>query len=187
MKQRCVWAQNASDLIQTYHDKIWGVPVFDDIICFKYLIMESAHAGLSWEMILKREAAYDLAYEGFDPKHVATFNNSKINEMMLTGIIKHRGKIEASIKAAIIVNEIIKEYGSFSHYLWSFVNHTPLITYRSPQEWHATSHLSDTVSQDLKRRGMNFVGSKIIQAYLQGIGIINDHDTGCDLCLRRSI
>jgi DNA-3-methyladenine glycosylase I len=187
MKQRCVWAQHASDLIQSYHDHVWGVPVFDDIQCFKYLIMESAHAGLSWEMILKREASYELAYEGFDPKHVATFDEAKIDEMMLSGIIKHRGKIVASIQAAKIVNDIIKEHGSFSHYLWSFVNHTPLITNRSPLVWSANSPLSDLVSLDLKRRGMKFVGSTIIQAYLQGIGIINDHDTECDLCVRREL
>jgi DNA-3-methyladenine glycosylase I len=187
MKNRCVWATHASPLIQDYHDHVWGVPVFDDTLCFKYLVMESAHAGLSWEMILKREAEYDLAYEGFNPQHVATFDEEKIDTMMQTGIIKHRGKIVASIKAAIIVNDIILEYGSFSHYLWAFVNHNPLITYRLPNEWHATSELSDRLSRDLKARGMNFVGSKIIQAYIQGIGILNDHDTACDLCVRRSV
>jgi DNA-3-methyladenine glycosylase I len=187
MKQRCAWASHASSLIQEYHDHVWGNPVLDDILCFKYLVMESAHAGLSWEMILKRESAYDLAYEGFNPMHVATFNEDKIEAMMHSGIVKHRGKIEASIKAAKIVNDITLEYGSFSHYLWAFVNHTPLITYRSPEVWNATSPLSDCISQDLKRRGMNFVGSKIIQAYIQGIGLLNDHDTACELCVRRSL
>lgn len=184
MKQRCDWALHASPLIQHYHDTMWGVPVFDDILLFKMLVMESAHAGLSWEMIYKREQAYDRAYEGFNPTVVATFDAEKIEKMMQQGIIKHRGKIEASIIQAQKVIEIIKEFGSFSNYLWGFVDHRPLITYRAHQHWNATSLLSDTISRDLRRRGMNYVGSKIIQAYLQAVGIINDHDTGCFLCVQ---
>jgi len=182
MKQRCYWATHASPLIQHYHDTSWGVPVFDDHHLFKMLVMESAHAGLSWEMILKREVAYIEAYEGFDPYRVARFDQMKVDMMMQTSIIKHRGKIEASIVQAQKVIDIIHEYGSFSAYLWSFVSHQPIITYRDPHTWNATSELSDQVSLDLQKRGMKFVGSKIIQAYLQAIGIINDHDTNCFLC-----
>lgn len=181
MTQRCHWANNASHLIQNYHDTHWGVPVFDDFTLFKYLVMESAHAGLSWEMIYKRESAYDIAYQGFDPKVVATFDDAMIDFMMQTGIIKHRGKIKASIEQAKVVVEIMAEYTSFANYLWHFVQFEPLITQRPPQQWHATSPLSDCISRDLQQRGMKYVGSRIIQAYLQAIGIINDHDTDCYL------
>ena len=185
MKHRCAWASQASPLIQTYHDTTWGIPVFDDHVLFKYLVMESAHAGLSWEIVLKREKDYDFAYEGFDPLNVAQFNEQKINTLLNeTKIIRHVGKIRNSIIQAQVINEIAKEYGSFSNYLWSFVNHKPHITQRDPQIWNDTSLISDTVSKDLKKRGMKYVGSKIIQAYLQGIGIINDHDTACYLCLK---
>lgn len=185
MKHRCAWANNASPLIQTYHDTTWGIPVFDDHVLFKYLVMESAHAGLSWEIVLKRENDYDLAYEGFDPLKVAQFDEQKVITLLTESkIIRHVGKIRNSIIQAQVINEIVKEYESFSHYLWSFVNHKPLITLRNPQTWDATSLLSDTISLDLKKRGMKYVGSKIIQAYIQGVGIINDHDTACNLCLK---
>jgi DNA-3-methyladenine glycosylase I len=185
MKQRCNWATHASPLIQTYHDTTWGIPVFDDHILFKYLVMESAHAGLSWEIVLKREHDYDLAYEGFNPLIVAQFDEDKVRFLLTESkIIRHEGKIRNSIIQAKVFNEIVKEFGSFSSYLWSFVDHKPLVTHRDPQVWDATSRLSDTVSLDLKKRGMKYVGSKIIQAYLQGVGIINDHDTACDLCLK---
>lgn len=183
MKQRCLWATHASPLIQDYHDTTWGIPVFDDHVLFKYLVMESAHAGLSWEIVLKREDDYDLAYEGFNPLNVALFDEDKVRFLLTESkIIRHEGKIRNSIIQAQVINEIIKEEGSFSNYLWSFVDHKPFITLRDPQVWDATSDLSDTISLDLKKRGMKYVGSKIIQAYLQGIGIINDHDTACDLC-----
>lgn len=185
MKQRCLWATHASPLIQIYHDTTWGIPVFDDHILFKYLVMESAHAGLSWEIILKREDDYALAYEGFNPLTVALFDEDKIKFLLTESkIIRHEGKIRNSIIQAQVMNEIIKEVGSFSNYLWSFVNHKPFVTQRDPQVWNATSKLSDTISIDLKKRGMKYVGSKIIHAYLQGIGLINDHDTSCDLCLK---
>lgn len=185
MKQRCLWATHASPLIQTYHDTTWGIPVFDDHVLFKYLVMESAHAGLSWEIILKREQEYNHAYEGFKPLKVAQFNEDKIKFLLTESkIIRHEGKIRNSIIQAQVIIEIINEVGSFSNYLWSFVNHKPFITQRDPQIWSATSKLSDTISLDLKKRGMKYVGSKIIQAYLQGIGLINDHDTSCDLCLK---
>lgn len=184
MKQRCLWAHNASSLIQSYHDTLWGVPVYDDVTLFKYLVMESAHAGLSWEMIYRREAAYDTAYQGFNPYIVATFDDTMVDAMMQTGIIKHRGKIEASIVQAQVVIAIIAEFSSFSHYLWHFVQFEPLITRRAPDLWNATSIVSDRISRDLQQRGMKYVGSRIIQAYLQAIGIINDHDHDCYLCYK---
>jgi len=185
MKQRCLWATHASPLIQTYHDTTWGIPVFDDHVLFKYLVMESAHAGLSWEIILKREQEYNHAYEGFNPLIVAQFNEDKIKFLLTESkIIRHEGKIRNSIIQAQVIIEIINEVGSFSNYLWSFVKHKPFITQRDPQVWNATSKLSDIISLDLKKRGMKYVGNKIIQAYLQGIGLINDHDTSCDLCLK---
>jgi len=178
--ERCPWC-GTDELYVKYHDEEWGVPVHDDHKHFEFLVLESAQAGLNWLTILRKRENYRLAYDNFDANKVANYDENKVNELLNNaGIIRNRRKIEASINNAKHFLEIQKEFGSFDHYIWSFVNHQPI-----KNQWQNTSHvpaiteLSDQVSKDLKKRGFKFLGSTIMYAHMQAIGLINDHLTTC--------
>ena len=177
---RCDWA-NGSDMYINYHDKEWGVPVFDDQTLFEFLILETAQAGLSWSTILKRRENYNKAYNNFDIEKIAQYGEVKREELLNDeGIIRNKLKIDASINNAKRVLEVQEEYGSFSKYLWSFTDFKPVINnWEQLSEVPAETELSKKVAKDLKKRGFKFVGSVTIYAYLQAIGIVNDHLIDC--------
>ncbi|AZO93723.1 DNA-3-methyladenine glycosylase I [Halocella sp. SP3-1] len=177
---RCSWCEK-NDLYIKYHDQEWGVPVFDDRKLFEFLILESAQAGLNWLTILKRRENYRKAYNNFDPVKVASYDDNKIAELVSNpGIIKYKRKIEASINNAKCFIEVQHEFGSFSDYIWGFVDFKPIInTFTDLTEVPAQTSLSQKVDEDLKKRGFKFIGPTIIYAYLQAIGIVNDHLQSC--------
>lgn len=180
-KQRCDWAGFTDPVYIDYHDTEWGVPVTDDRHLFEMLILEGAQAGLSWITILKRRDMYRAAYDNFDPAKVAAYDERKREALLADpGIIRNRRKIEASIRNAQVFLAIQQEFGSFSAWLWDFVDGKPVQSkYRTLSEIPVTSELSDRISANLKKRGMSFVGSTIIQAYIQAVGLVNQHITGC--------
>jgi DNA-3-methyladenine glycosylase I len=164
-----------------YHDNEWGVPLHDDHRLFELLILEGCQAGLSWELILKRREGYRKAYHNFDPKKVAQMADRELEGLRQDdSIIRNRLKIFAARQIARVFLEIQHEYGSFDRYLWSFVEHKPIVNHW-PTFKHipCSSPLSDTISKDLKKRGMTFVGTKIIYSYLQAAGLIDDHIETC--------
>lgn len=171
-----------SELYSKYHDEEWGVPVYDDEKLFEMLILEGAHAGLSWEIILKKRAGYKLAYDNFDYNKIINWDCGKIEELMQdNSIVRNRLKINSAIKNAKVFIEIRGEFGSFSKYLWSYVGGKPIQGERKLiGDIPATSEISDKLSKDLKKRGMNFVGSTIIYSFMQAIGMVNDHYSGCN-------
>ena len=177
---RCEWCLG-NELYMDYHDKEWGVPVHDDKVHFEFLVLESAQAGLSWLTILKRREQYRRLYDGFDVEKVAKYDDKRIEKMLLDpGIIRNRKKIESSISNARFFLEIVKEFGSFDKYIWGFTEGNVLTNHRgSLSELPANTELSDRVSKDLKKRGFRFLGSTIMYAHLQSIGIINDHVVDC--------
>jgi len=179
-KKRCAWCVG-SDLYMEYHDKEWGVPVFDDTKHFEFLVLESAQAGLSWITILKKRENYRKAYDGFDPKKVARYGEKKKAALLANqGIVRNRLKIEASINNAQHFLEIQKEFGTFSDYIWSFTKGKPVRgKWKKLEDIPARTELSDTISADLKKRGFKFLGSIIIYSHLQATGIVNDHITSC--------
>jgi DNA-3-methyladenine glycosylase I len=180
MKVRCEWA-NANDLEIEYHDKHWGVPVHDDRVLFEFLILEGAQAGLSWDIILKKRETYRTAYDNFDFNKVAAYDDAKVEELMQdTGIIRNRRKILASVKNAISFVEIRNEFGTFDNYIWGFVNGSPMQnSFQSMSDLPASTEISEKISKDLKKRGFSFVGPTIIYAFMQAVGMVNDHVTGC--------
>lgn len=182
---RCGWA-NGDPIYETYHDEEWGVPVHDDKKHFEFLILEGAQAGLSWITILKRREGYRKAFLGFDAEKVARFSEKDIERLLQDpGIIRNRLKVISAIKNAQVFLAIQKEFGSFDTYIWEFVGGEPVMN--KPKDLKAisaTSELSDRVSKDLKKRGMNFVGSTIMYAHLQATGIVNDHVRSCFLAAR---
>ncbi|MCX7709697.1 MAG: DNA-3-methyladenine glycosylase I [Clostridia bacterium] len=178
--ERCDWCKS-EDIYVQYHDEEWGVPVHDDQVHFEFLVLESAQSGLSWITILKKRENYRKAYDGFDPIKVAQYGEKKVNELLSNpGIIRNRSKIESSINNAKRFIEIQKEFGSFDRYIWSFVDHKPVVNrYEKVSEIPATSALSDQISKDLKKRGFKFLGSITIYSYLQAVGIVDDHINAC--------
>lgn len=179
-KSRCAWAQK--DLIYVrYHDTEWGVPVYDDKKLFEFLILEGAQAGLSWITILKRRENYRKAFAGFDVKKVAEFTKQDaLNLLQDAGIIRNRLKIAAAINNAQRFLEVQKEFGSFSDYSWNFVGKKPIQNKRrSVQDLPATTSVSDLFSKDMKKRGFKFVGSTILYAHMQAVGMVNDHVIDC--------
>jgi len=174
--KRCGWVPLNNDLYVKYHDGEWGVPVHDDFKLFEMLILEGAQAGLSWSTILAKRENYREAFDGFDFRKVASYGDDKIEELMGNeGIVRNRLKIESAVRNAKVFIEIRKEFGSFDEYIWGFVNRETVIGDGS----RVTSELSDEISRDLKKRGMNFVGSTIVYAFMQAVGIVNDHEVGC--------
>lgn len=179
-KIRCGWC-GSDTLYQDYHDTEWGVPVYDDEKMFEFLILEGFQAGLSWITILKRREGFREAFDNFDYKKIAKYDEKKIQALMQDDrIIKNQLKIRASVTNALAYMEVQKEFGSFCNYLWGFTNGK--IIDNKPKELKdipATTELSDKISKDLKKRGFKFVGSTIIYAHLQAIGIVNDHIQNC--------
>lgn len=177
---RCEWA-NGSELDAVYHDSEWGVPSTDDLHLFEMLILEGAQAGLSWSTILKKRANYRRAYYDFDPKRVARFT-SKSKQRLLgdAGIVRNRLKIEASVVNAKAFLKVQKEYGSFSKFVWDFVGGKPIInSRRSMGEIPAETAESQALSRALKKRGFKFVGPTICYAFMQAVGMVNDHQVSC--------
>ncbi len=180
MKQRCGWCLNDELYIQ-YHDAEWGVPIHDDRILFEFLLLEGVQAGLSWLTVLRKRENYRLAYDGFDPKIVASYNDTKIHELLQNeGIIRNRLKIAASVNNAKRFLEVQKEFGSFDKYIWSFVNYKPIVNFHTTMdEIPTTTLLAEKISKDLKGRGFKFVGPTIIYAHMQATGMLNDHLVSC--------
>jgi DNA-3-methyladenine glycosylase I len=164
-----------------YHDNEWGVPLHDDRRLFEFLILEGAQAGLSWETILRKRDAYREAFDHFDPKKVAAYDRKRLAKLMTNaGIVRNKMKIESAIKNAKIFLDIQREFGSFDAYLWRFVNGKSIDGKRKAGSAAvATSSESDALSKDLKKRGMNFVGSTIMYAFMQAVGMVNDHTSDC--------
>ncbi len=179
-KQRCAWAES-HPLLQSYHDKEWGVPTSDDRKLFEFLVLESAQAGLSWLTILKRREGYRKAFADFDARKVAEFSSADVERLMQdAGIIRNRMKIEAAITNARHFLEVQQEFGSFAQYFWQFVKGKPIQNrFRQDQSLPATTALSDRISRDLKQRGFRFMGSTIVYAHMQAMGLVNDHVMGC--------
>ena len=179
-RRRCPWCLG-SDLYRRYHDLEWGVPVHDDRRLFELLILEGAQAGLSWSTILNKRENYRRAFARFDPEKVARFGARDARRLLAdAGIVRNRLKIEAAIGNARAFLEVRGEFGSFDAYLWAFVNGRPLQSRRrSMREVPARTGVSDAISRDLKRRGFRFVGSTIVYAFMQAVGMVNDHLTNC--------
>ena len=178
---RCTWANPADALMVDYHDREWGVPVHDDRTHFEFLVLEGAQAGLSWATILRKREAYRRAFGGFDPGKVARYTEKKIASLLADpGIVRNRMKIEAAVKNARAFLAVQDEFGSFDAYCWRFVGGKPLVNRRKAiRDIPATSPESDAFSKDLKRRGFGFVGSTIIYAHMQAVGMVNDHVVEC--------
>ena len=177
--KRC-WGDK-DDLSRDYHDNEWGTPVYDDKVLFEFLILEGAQAGLNWMTILKRREGYRNAFDGFDFNKIAKYTD-KDKERLLQdeGIIRNKLKVNSAILNAQIYLLIRKEFGSFSKYIWDFIDNKPINNkVESWKEVTATTEISDTISKDLKKRGMKFVGSTIIYAFMQAVGMVNDHHVDC--------
>lgn len=178
--KRCSWCEK-DELYMRYHDEEWGNPVYDDKIHFEYLALEAAQAGLSWHTILKRKEGYKTAFSNWDIDKIEKFDESKILELLqFNGIIKNRKKIEAVIHNVKPFKQIQKEFGSFNSYIWGFVNNTPIQNrLQKMEDYPASTRLSDKISKDLKKRGFKFIGTTTTYAYMQAIGLVNDHMVGC--------
>jgi len=183
-KKRCSWASGLDDpeYIQ-YHDEEWGRPVHDDRHLFEMLTLEGAQAGLSWSTILHKRANYRKSFASFDPKKVARFDAKRRAALMQdAGIVRNRLKIDSTVTNAQAFLQVQKEFGSFDQYLWNFVDGKPVVNIRPTGErLPASTELSDRLSKDLKKRGFRFVGSTIIYAFLQAVGVVNDHSQACFL------
>ncbi len=180
-KKRCFGGQLGKEFYADYHDQQWGIPVHDDRELFEMLILEGAQAGLSWETILNKRAGYRAAFHDFDVQKVAAMTDAELTALLQNPqIVRNRLKVFATRKNAIAFIKIQQEFTSFNAYLWKFVNHQPIINqFTTFAEVPASTPLSDAISQDLKKRGMTFVGSTIIYAYLQAVGVVNDHLADC--------
>jgi len=180
MINRCEWCVN-DPLYVKYHDEEWGVPVHDDRRLFEFLILEGAQAGLSWLTILKKRENYRKAFHGFDPQKIAMYSATDVKRLLGDrGIVRNRLKIESTIRNARAVLEIMDEFGALDDFIWRYVDYEPKQnSWRSIAEYPASTALSDTISKDLKTRGFNFVGSTICYAFMQAIGMVNDHIVGC--------
>jgi len=180
-RQRCGWVGEGKPFYEAYHDTEWGVPVYDDRKHFEFLILEGAQAGLSWETVLKKRDGYRAAFHGFDAEKVAAMTDAELDALRDNpAIIRNRLKILSARRNARVFLDIQKECGSFSDYIWSFVGGAPIVNaWAHLGEIPVTTKESDALSKDLKKRGMNFVGSTIIYAHMQATGLVNDHLTGC--------
>jgi len=177
---RCPWAET-DDLYRKYHDEEWGLPVHDDRTHFEFLVLEAAQAGLSWLTILRKRENYRRAYHRFDPVRVSKFGDPEFRRLLEDpGIVRNRKKIEASIHNARRFIEVQREFGSFDAYLWRYVAGRPLVNrWENVSEIPSKSALSEELSKDLLRRGFRFVGPTILYAYLQAVGVVNDHLVAC--------
>lgn len=179
-KHRCGWCVGDS-LYEAYHDQEWGVPVYDDATLFEFLILETFQAGLSWITVLRKRENFRAAFDNFDHKKIALYNQKKIDELLKdTGIIRNKLKIHATVTNAQAFIKTQKEFGSFSKYIWGFTNGKPIKNkVKNYKEAPATTNLSDAISKDLKKRGFKFVGTTVIYAHMQATGMVNDHEVNC--------
>ncbi len=180
-KKRCFGSAPGKEFYAEYHDKEWGIPVHDDRQLFEMLILEGAQAGLSWETILKRREEYQKAFYHFDPVKVAKMTDDELNSLLENeGIIRNRLKIYATRQNAVVFLKIQKEFGSFSKYLWNFVDAKPIVLRRnSLKDIPTSTPISEAISKDLKKRRMTFVGSTIMYAFMQAVGLVDDHLADC--------
>ena len=180
MKHRCFWVTD-SKLYKDYHDFEWGTPVYDDATLFEFLVLETFQAGVSWITILNKRENFRKAFDNFDYKKIAKYPESKFNSLMQdAGIIRNKLKIRSAISNAQLFMEVQKEYGSFSKFIWSYVDDEPIVNrFHKREEVPATTEISDKLSKDLKKRGFKFTGSTVIYAYMQSMGLVNDHTTDC--------
>ena len=179
-KKRCDWGQG-NDLMQAYHDEEWGVPLHDDRALFEFLILEGAQAGLSWQTVLNKRENYRQAFDRFDIAKVARYTPKRVEKLLQNaGIIRNRLKVESSISNATAVLSVQKEFGSFDAYVWQFVDGKPKTNrFKSMSQVPATTAESDAFSRNLKKSGFRFVGSTICYAFMQAVGMVNDHATSC--------
>lgn len=178
--KRCGWCQG-DPLYEAYHDHEWGVPLFDDARLFEFLVLETFQAGLSWITVLRKRENFRRAFAGFDARRIAAFHKDKLQQLLQDpGIIRNRHKIQATVANAQAFLEIQEEFDSFSDYIWSFVNHTPIQhDLTSYKEAPAKTELSILISKDLKKRGFQFVGPTVVYAHMQATGMVNDHEKDC--------
>ena len=181
MVERCDWAARGGPLEVAYHDEQWGVPVHDDRILFEMLVLEGAQAGLSWSTILRKRRAYVEAFDGFQPEAVAAYDATKVAALLANaGIVRNRLKVEAAVENARRLLEVRERHGSFDAFLWRFVDGRPIQNgWTSMAEIPASTAVSDTLSRELRRLGFRFVGTTICYAYMQAVGMVNDHTTSC--------
>jgi DNA-3-methyladenine glycosylase I len=181
VKKRCGWVGESSPLMLEYHDQEWGVPVHDDVRHFEFLVLEGAQAGLSWSIVLNKREGYRRAFSEFDPNKVARYTEKRIQKLALDpGIIRNRQKIESAVRNARAFLLIQEEFGSFDSYSWRFVGGQPKVNrWKVMKQIPATSPESDAFSKDLKQRGFSFVGSTVIYAHMQAVGMVNDHLVDC--------
>ncbi len=179
--KRCRWAEGVNLEYIRYHDEEWGVPAHDDRIQFEFLILEGAQAGLSWSTILNKREGYRKLFADFDPEKVARFTKKRVEKLLLDpSIVRNRLKVESTVTNAKVFLDVQEEYGSFSKYIWGFVDGKPIQNnFKKGGDVPATSPESDALSKDLKKRGFRFVGSTIIYAHMQATGMVNDHVTSC--------
>jgi len=178
-KQRCSWA--ISPLAVAYHDREWGIPVHDDRIHFEFLTLEGAQAGLSWETILRKRDGYRRAFASLDPARVARFSVARIERILADpAIVRNRRKVESTVTNAKAFLRVARQFGNFETYVWRFVDGSPIYNaWRSSNEVPARTEISDALSADLRARGFSFVGSTIVYAYMQAVGLVNDHLRSC--------
>lgn len=180
MKTRCQWSTHTKNE-QEYHDTEWGVPVHDDRLLFEFLILEGAQAGLSWSTILNKRDNYRRAFDNFEIDKVARYEQAKIDSLLQdAGIVRNRLKINAAVTNAGLVQKIQQEFGSFDAYIWKFVDHQPIQnSWQNMDDVPASTELSDIMSKDLKKRGLKFIGTTICYAFIQAVGMVNDHTVDC--------
>ncbi|CAM1362991.1 DNA-3-methyladenine glycosylase [Tenacibaculum litopenaei] len=179
-KNRCAWVSD-DPLYITYHDTEWGVPVYDDDKLFEFLILETFQAGLSWITVLKKRENFRAAFDNFDYQKIAKYDDEKFQELIENpGIIRNKLKIKATVSNAKAFMDIQREFGSFSKYMWDFVQGSPIKnSFATTKDVPATTEISDALSKDLKKRGFKFVGSTVVYAHMQATGMVNDHTTDC--------
>lgn len=181
MKKRCAWVNLDNELYVKYHDEDWGVPIHDDQLLFEMLILEGAQAGLSWQTVLKKRENYRKAFDNFSPQKVAKYGEEKRKELLQNkDIIRNHLKIQSAIQNALVFLKIQKKFGSFDKYIWKFVDNKQIQNrFDNTSNIPTKTNLSNQISKDLKSMGMNFVGPTTIYAFMQAIGMVNDHETSC--------
>lgn len=180
IKQRCPWCKG-DRLYEKYHDEEWGVPVYDDAKLFEFLILETFQAGLSWITVLRKRENFRKAFDDFNYKKIAQYKQDKIDQLLQdTGIIRNKLKVNATVTNAQAFIKIQEEFGSFSNYIWGFIDGKPIKNnFKTLSEVPANTPLSDTISKDLKKHGFKFVGTTVVYAHMQATGMVNDHVTSC--------
>lgn len=182
-KHKCNWCVG-NDLYEAYHDIEWGVPVYDDDIFFEFLVLETFQAGLSWITILRKREHFKKAFDNFNYKKIANYEQPKIDSLLQdTGIVRNKLKVNGTVTNAKLFMDIQNEFGSFSNYIWKFVDGKPITNkVLNYKEAPTTTAISDAVSKDLKKRGFKFVGSTVMYAFMQATGLVNDHEVDCYRC-----